>query len=128
MVRISNVNIPGKKNTPFALTYVYGIGRTRATKIVAKLNISSHKKADDLTDDEIKAINEEIKQHFAVEGELKRINQEIINEDVRLGTYRGLRRLKKLPVNGQRTRHNARTCKGRVRKTVANKKKAPKPK
>jgi small subunit ribosomal protein S13 len=127
MVRISNVNIPGNKNTSFALTYIYGIGRTRAEKLVTKLNISFQKKADDLTDDEIKAINEEIKG-FAVEGELKRINQEIINEGIRLGTYRGLRRLKRLPVNGQRTRHNARTCKGRVRKTVANKKKVPKPK
>ncbi|CAG8514933.1 2651_t:CDS:1 [Cetraspora pellucida] len=126
MVRISNVDIPNNKNVSFALTHVYGIGHTRAQGIVTKLNIVSQKKAGDLTDIEIKAINEEIK-HFPVEGELKRIEQEIINEDARLGTYRGLRRFK-LPVNGQRTRHNARTCKGPVRKTVANKKKAPKPK
>ncbi|CAG8793599.1 24267_t:CDS:2, partial [Racocetra persica] len=113
-------------NTPFALTYIYGIGRSRAKEIVAKLKISPQKKAGSLTDEEVKLINEEIK-HFPVEGELRRINQEIVNEDARLGSYRGLRRFK-LPVNGQRTRHNARTCKGPVRKTIANKKKAPRPK
>jgi len=126
MVRVSNVNIPDKKNVPFALTYIYGIGRSRAQKIVEKSKIDSFKKAGDLTTEEIKVINEEIK-NFPIESELKRIKQEIINTGIRLGTYRGTRRLKKLPVNGQRTRHNARTSKGHVRKTVANKKKPPKP-
>lgn len=131
MVRISNVNIPDNKNTPFALTYIYGIGQSRAEQIVAKLNITRTQKAGALTDDEIKAISDEIKQ-FPVEGELKRLKQEIINNGIRLGTYRGLRRLKKLPVNGQRTRHNAHTAKKggsgkRKVVAVAGKKKAPKP-
>jgi small subunit ribosomal protein S13 len=125
MVRISNVNIPDKKNVPYSLTYIYGIGQSRAKKIVNKLNIDSFKKAEKLTNDEIKKINEEIKD-FPIEGELKRLKQEIINTGIRLGTYRGNQRRKRLPVNGQRTRHNARTCKGRLKKTVANKKKAPK--
>src|SRR5437764_14088330 len=127
MVRISNVDIPSNKSIPFALTYIEGIGQPRAKKIVNKLNIDSKKKAKDLTETEIRALNEEIKQ-FPTEGELRRIKQEIISNEIRLGTYRGLRRLKNLQVNGQRTRHNARTAKGHVRKTVANKKKPLKPK
>jgi small subunit ribosomal protein S13 len=126
MANISNNIIPDNKNVPVSLTYIYGIGKSRAQKIVAKLNISVNKKTSDLQVSEIKALNEEIKQ-FLVGDELKQAKREIIEKEIKVGTYRGLRRIRKLPVNGQRTRHNARTSKGHVRKTVANKKKAPKP-
>jgi small subunit ribosomal protein S13 len=127
MVRIGNKEIPDKKNIAVALTYVYGIGMSRAHEIINKTKIFGQKKTRDLTDGEIKLINEEIK-HFSTEGELKEKIQRNISEQIRLGTYQGLRRSRKpnpLPIHGQRTRHNARTAKGHKRITVANKKKAP---
>src|SRR6185369_6379207 len=130
MVRIGNKEIPDKKNISVSLTYVYGIGVSRAQEIVNKTKISAHKKTRDLTENEIKLLNEEIK-HFPTEGELKEKVQKNISEQIRLGTYKGLRRSRKpnpLPIHGQRTRHNARTAKGHKRITVANKKKAPTPK
>jgi len=127
MVRIGNKEIPDKKNIAVALTYVYGIGMSRAHEIINKTKIFGQKKTRDLTEGEIKLINEEIK-HFSTEGELKEKIQRNISEQIRLGTYQGLRRSRKpnpLPIHGQRTRHNARTAKGHKRITVANKKKAP---
>lgn len=127
MVRIGNKEIPDKKNIAVALTYVYGIGMSRAHEIINKTKIFGQKKTRDLSEGEIKLINEEIK-HFSTEGELKEKIQRNISEQIRLGTYQGLRRSRKpnpLPIHGQRTRHNARTAKGHKRITVANKKKAP---
>ncbi|MEG7978606.1 MAG: ribosomal protein uS13 [Mollicutes bacterium UO1] len=127
MVRIGNKEIPDKKNIAVALTYVYGIGMSRAREIINKTKIFGQKKTRDLSEEEIKLINEEIK-HFPIEGELKEKVQKNISEQIRLGTYQGLRRSRKpnpLPIHGQRTRHNARTAKGHKRITVANKKKAP---
>src|SRR3954469_18277729 len=127
MVRIGNKEIPDKKNITVALTYVYGIGMSRAREIINKTKIFGQKKTRDLSEGEIKLINEEIK-HFSTEGELKEKIQRNISEQICLGTYQGLRRSRKpnpLPIHGQRTRHNARTAKGHKRITVANKKKAP---
>jgi small subunit ribosomal protein S13 len=127
MVRIGNKEIPDNKNLSVALTYIYGIGRTQAQRIINETNLESQKKVGKLKTEEIKLINEKVKQ-FPTEGELKEKIQKIISEQIRLGTYRGLRRSRKpnpLPIHGQRTRHNARTAKGHKRITVANKKKAP---
>ncbi|CAG8467412.1 395_t:CDS:2 [Gigaspora margarita] len=109
MFRIGSTNIPGEKNISIALTYVYGIGPTRAVTIVNKLNISPHKKAANLTEDEIKAISEEIK-HFPVEGELKRIEQEIISQETSLRTYRkpGQRSFRVIVIEAKKKRESGR--------------------
>jgi small subunit ribosomal protein S13 len=130
MVFISNVNIPDNKGIVFSLTYIYGIGISRARKILSQSDIDSTKKTNKLNDEEIKKINKQIEQ-FDVESELKKKNRELFLEGVRIGRYRDLRRKKKLPANGQRTRHNARTAKkGGIAKikriAVTGKKKAPK--
>ena len=127
MVRIGNKEVPDNKNVLVALTYIYGIGKTRSQKIVDETKIEYQKKVRSLSVEEIKSINEKVKQ-FSTEGELKEKIQKIISEQIRLGTYKGLRRSRRpnpLPIHGQRTRHNARTAKGHKRITVANKKKAP---
>jgi small subunit ribosomal protein S13 len=122
MVRISNIDIPGIKNIDISLTYIYGIGKSRAKKIVDKLGIDPKIKAKNLTDKQISDIGKEIKE-FTVEGDLRQAIAQSINEQIRISCYKGLRRLKHLPIRGQSSRHNARTNKG-VRKTVANKKKS----
>jgi len=127
MVRIGNKEVPDNKNVLVALTYIYGIGKTRAKEIVNDTKVEYQKKIRSLSPEEIKLINEKIKK-FSTEGELKEKIQKIISEQIRLGTYKGLRRSRRpnpLPIHGQRTRHNARTAKGHKRITVANKKKAP---
>jgi ribosomal protein uS13 len=140
MVRIGNKEIPINKNVRAGLTRIYGIGWFTAETIINKLGIEIKKRIRDLSEAEIKSISGEIK-HFTTEGELREKVQRNINEQIRLGTYQGLRRSRKpnpLPIHGQRTRHNARTAKagamklkpGEKRKkgTVAGKKKAPTPK
>ena len=140
MVRIGNKEIPQNKNVRVGLTNIYGIGWSTAEKIINKLGIEIKKRICDLSETEIKSISEEIKS-FSIEGELKEKIQKNINEEIRLGTYHGLRRSRKpnpLPIHGQRTRHNARTAKAgaaklkpgekRKKHTIANKKKAPTPK
>ncbi|CAH1755723.1 4976_t:CDS:1 [Entrophospora sp. SA101] len=127
MVRIGNKEIPNNKNVRAGLTNIYGIGWSTAEMIVNKLGIKNRKRIRDLSETEIKSIGGEIK-NFSTEGELKEKTQKNISEQIRLGTYQGLRRSRKpnpLPIHGQRTRHNARTAKGHKRITVANKKKAP---
>lgn len=127
MVRIANKEMPDNKNLSVALTFIYGVGRTRAQTIINDNKLDKQKKVRELTADEIKLINEKVK-NFSIEGELKEKIQKNISEQIRLGIYRGLRRSRKpnpLPIHGQRTRHNARTAKGHKRITVANKKKAP---
>ena len=127
MVRIGNKEVPDNKNVLVALTYIYGIGKTRAQEIVDETKVEHQKKVHSLNAEEIKLINEKIKQ-FSTEGELKEKIQKIISEQIRLCTYKGLRRSRRpnpLPIHGQRIRHNARTAKGYKRITVANKKKAP---
>lgn len=127
MVRIGNKEILDNKNVRAGLTSFYGVGWTTAEKIISKLNIEFKKRIRDLSAEEIKLINGEIKS-IPTEGELKEKVQKSISEQISLGTYKGLRRSRKpnpLPIHGQRTRHNARTAKGHKRITVANKKKAP---
>jgi len=127
MVRIGNKEIPDNKNVLVGLTYIYGIGKTIAQEIVNDTKIQYTKKVNNLNLEEIRLINEKIKK-FSTEEELKRKIQKNISDQIRLGTYQGLRRSRKpnpLPIHGQRTRHNSRTAKGHKRITVANKKKAP---
>ncbi|MCE9506818.1 MAG: 30S ribosomal protein S13 [Alphaproteobacteria bacterium] len=123
MARIEGVNIPAEKVVGIALTYVFGIGRTSAKKILEAANVAWGKRVNALTEDELNRIRDLIKAKHKVEGELRRELAMSIKRLMDLGCYRGLRHRKGLPVNGQRTRTNARTRKG-PRKTVTGKKMA----
>ncbi|WP_026999287.1 30S ribosomal protein S13 [Eisenibacter elegans] len=125
MARIAGVDIPDKKRGEIALTYIYGIGRSTAQKILLKAGISSDKKVIDWTDEESNAVRNIIATEFKVEGALKSEVQLHIKRLMDIACYRGLRHRKGLPLRGQRTKNNSRTRKGK-RKTVANKKKATK--
>ena len=124
MPRIAGINIPGNKKVPYALQYIFGIGRTFAWDIVKKAEIDPNLRADDLSDDDLAKIRHLLDNEYTVEGELRREITMNIRRLMDFGTYRGLRHRKGLPVNGQRTKTNARTRKG-PRRTVAGKKKAP---
>ena len=121
MARIAGVDIPREKRVVISLTYVYGIGKTLSQKILAAAGVSEEKRVKDLTDDEIVRIRQEV-QKYRVEGDLRREIALNIKRLMEIGSYRGIRHRKGLPVRGQNTRNNARTRKG-PRKTVANKKK-----
>lgn len=121
MARIAGIDIPREKRIVISLTYVYGIGRTRSSKILAAAGISEDKRTKDLTDEEIVRIRQEV-QKYIVEGDLRRERALNIKRLMEIGSYRGLRHRRGLPVRGQNTKNNARTRKG-PRKTVANKKK-----
>ncbi len=123
MARIAGVDIPDKKRGEIALTYIFGIGRSAAQKILTKAEVSWDKKAQDWTDDEQNSIRTVIGDTVKVEGELRSEIQMNIKRLQDIGTYRGIRHRIGLPVRGQGTKNNARTRKGR-KKTVANKKKA----
>ncbi|MBK7096495.1 MAG: 30S ribosomal protein S13 [Saprospiraceae bacterium] len=125
MARISGVDLPKNKRGVIGLTYIYGIGRSRAKEILAEAEISEDTKVHQWTDDNIKEIVRIIQTEFKVEGELRSEVQLNIKRLMDIASYRGLRHRKGLPTRGQRTRTNARTRKGR-KKTVANKKKATK--
>lgn len=125
MARIEGVNVPTEKVVGIALTYIYGIGRTRAKKILDVANVPWGKRVNALTEDELNRIRDTIKANYKVEGELRRDVAMTIKRLMDLGCYRGLRHRKGLPVRGQRTRTNARTRKG-PRKTIAGKKIATK--
>lgn len=122
MARIAGVNIPSTKRLPIALTYIYGIGRTKAFEICKKVNIEDTKRVNQLSDDEVLRIREVIDQDYKVEGELRSEVGRNIKRLMDLGCYRGLRHRKGLPVRGQRTNTNARTRKGKA-KPIAGKKK-----
>jgi len=124
MARISGVDLPKNKRGVIGLTYIFGIGRTTAIKILENCGIDQSVKVDDWSDDNIKAIREQIGE-ITVEGALRGEVQMNIKRLMDIGCYRGLRHRKGLPVRGQRTQTNARTRKGK-KKTVANKKKATK--
>lgn len=124
MPRVAGIDIPGKKRIEFALTYVYGIGLSRARKIVAESGLSPQAKAESLSDDDISKIRSFIDSHYQVEGNLRREVSMSIKRLMDTGAYRGTRHKKGLPVRGQRTKTNARTRKG-PRKTVAGRKQAP---
>lgn len=125
MARIAGVDIPNDKRGVISLTYIYGIGKSSATKILDKAGISPDKKVKDWDDDEMRAIRDVITNEFKIEGELKSEVQMNIKRLMDIGCYRGLRHRRGLPLRGQHTKNNSRTRKGK-RKTVANKKKATK--
>ena len=122
MARISGVDLPREKRVEIGLTYIYGIGRTSSNRILAEAKVDPNTRVRDLTDDEVKRISAVIDESQTVEGDLRREIAMNIKRLQEIGCYRGIRHRKSLPVRGQKTKTNARTCKG-PRKTVANKKK-----
>lgn len=125
MARISGVDLPKNKRGEIGLTYIYGIGKSTAQKILAEANVDKEKKVSDWNDDEINAIRLQITENFKVEGELRSEVQLNIKRMMDIGCQRGIRHRLGLPLRGQRTKNNSRTRKGK-KKTVANKKKATK--
>ena len=119
MPRLLGVDIPGKKQSRFALRYIHGIGPRRADDVLAACGIEPVKKADDLTQDEIHAITTIIQEHYRVEGDLRREVSQNIRRLISIGSYRGLRHKRGLPVRGQRTKTNAKTRKGGRRASSA---------
>ena len=124
MARIAGVDLPKSKRMEIALTYIYGIGRSASREILNQAGISLDLKTDDLTDDDVVKIRQIMDQSYKVEGDLRRDVTGNIKRHLDMGSYRGLRHRRNLPVRGQRTHTNARTRKG-PRKTVAGKKQAP---
>jgi len=122
MARIAGVDLPREKRVEIGLTYIFGIGRSGATRIVKEANVNPDTRVRDLTDDEVIRIRDVIDRSQMVEGDLRREVALNIKRLVEIGCYRGIRHRRGLPVRGQRTKTNARTRKGKVR-TVANKKK-----
>jgi small subunit ribosomal protein S13 len=123
MARIAGVNLPNQKRLVIGLTYIYGIGQPSAQKVCAELGLSPDEKIKDLTDDEVTKLREYIDGNLQVEGDLRRERQQSIKRLQEIGSYRGLRHRRGLPVHGQRTKTNARTRKG-PKKTVGRGKKA----
>ena len=123
MARIAGVDLPREKRVEIGLTYIYGIGRVSADRILEAANVDPSTRVRDLTDDEVKRISAVIDETMTVEGDLRREIALNIKSLQEIGCYRGIRHRKGLPVRGQRTKNNARTRKG-PKKTIANKKKA----
>ena len=126
MARISGVNIPLNKRVEIGLTYIYGIGRPTANKLLDEAGISADTYVRDLTEDEVVRLRELIDGRLMVEGDLRRDRQQNVKRLQEIGSYRGLRHRRGLPVHGQNTKTNARTRKGPKRMQVAGKKKATK--
>ena len=122
MARISGVDLPREKRVEIGLTYIYGIGRASSNRILADAGVNPDTRVKDLTDDEVKKLANIIAETQTVEGDLRREIAMNIKRLQEIGCYRGIRHRKSLPVRGQKTKTNARTCKG-PRKTVANNKK-----
>ena len=122
MARIAGVNIPNNKRVPIALTYIHGIGRSKAAEICTRVGIPVERRAHEMTDDEVLRVRELIDREYTVEGDLRRTVAMNIKRLMDLGCYRGLRHRRGLPVRGQRTHTNARTRKGPRRGAVAAKK------
>ncbi|XOB40440.1 MAG: 30S ribosomal protein S13 [Candidatus Nealsonbacteria bacterium] len=120
MPRIAGVNIPEEKKIKIALTYIYGIGLSLSSKILLETGINPSTKAKDIKPDEINRLKEIIEKNYKVEGEAKRKVMMAIKRLKDIGTWRGLRHIKRLPVRGQRTKTNTRTVRGNVRKTVGS--------
>ncbi|HKT55793.1 MAG TPA: 30S ribosomal protein S13 [Microbacterium sp.] len=123
MARLAGVDIPRDKRVVIALTYIYGIGRTRSNEILAATEIDESIRVKDLTDDQLVSLRDYIEGNYKVEGDLRREVAADIRRKVEIGSYEGLRHRRGLPVRGQRTKTNARTRKG-PKRTVAGKKKA----
>jgi small subunit ribosomal protein S13 len=126
VARISGVNIPLNKRVEIGLTYIFGIGRPTANKLLSEAHIEPDRKVRDLTDDEVVRLRELIDSELTVEGDLRRERSQNIKRLQEIGCYRGLRHRRGLPVHGQNTKTNARTRKGPRRMQVAGKKKATK--
>ena len=126
MARIAGINIPLNKRVEIGLTYIYGIGQSTSCKILAELGIEPDRKVRDLTDDEVSKLRDLIDRDYVVEGDLRRERSQNIKRLMEIGSYRGLRHRRGLPVHGQNTKTNARTRKGPKRMQVAGKKKAGK--
>ena len=123
MARIAGVDLPNPKRVEIGLTAIYGIGVSKSNEILKSVGVDHNKRVKDLTDDEVRRLSDYITEHVMVEGDLRRERTLNIKRLKEIGCYRGIRHRKGLPVRGQKTKTNARTCKG-PRKTVANKKKA----
>ena len=123
MARVAGADIPDAKRVEIALTYIYGIGRTRSVQILSETKVNKDIRVKDLSDDQLVAIRDFIEGNFKVEGDLRRDVAADIRRKVEIGSYEGIRHRKGLPVRGQRTKTNARTRKG-PKRTVAGKKKA----
>jgi small subunit ribosomal protein S13 len=126
MARIAGVDLPARKRAEIGLTYIFGIGRTRAKSILYRAGIDPDRKVADLTEEEVSRIRQILEEEGAVEGDLRKEVSLNVKRLIEMGSYRGLRHRRGLPVRGQRTHTNARTRKGPRRGTVANKKKAGK--
>jgi small subunit ribosomal protein S13 len=124
MARIAGVDLPRNKHTRIALTYIYGIGHSRAATILASANVDGEKKVQDLSEDEVNRIRQVIESEGLVEGDLRKDISMHIKRLIEIGSYRGYRHRRNLPVRGQRTHTNARTRKGPRKGTVAQKKKS----
>lgn len=122
MARISGVDLPNEKRVEIGLTYIYGIGRTTANKVIEATGINPDTRCRDLTEDDVKKLSDYITNHLTVEGDLRRDTAFDIKRLIEIGCYRGVRHRKGLPVRGQTSKNNARTRKG-PKKTIANKKK-----
>jgi small subunit ribosomal protein S13 len=125
LARIAGVNLPNQKRLEIGLTYIYGIGASTARQIAAALGLSPDTKVRDLTDDEVTKLRQYIDENLEVEGDLRRERSQAVKRLGEIGAYRGIRHRRGLPVNGQRTKTNARTRKG-PKKTVGRGKKAAK--
>jgi small subunit ribosomal protein S13 len=125
MARLVGVDLPREKRLEIALTYIFGIGRTRADQILAATGISPDLRVKDLTDEQLIPLREYIEANFKIEGDLRREVQADIRRKIEIGSYQGIRHRRGMPVRGQRTHTNARTRKG-PKKTVAGKKKVAK--
>jgi small subunit ribosomal protein S13 len=123
LARIAGVNLPNSKRLEIGLTYIYGVGQPTARDICAALGLSPDEKVKDLTDEEVTKLQRYIDENYRVEGDLRRERQQAIKRLTEIGAYRGIRHRRGLPVNGQRTKTNARTRKG-PKKTVGRGKKA----
>lgn len=124
MARIAGVDLPRTKRAEVGLTYIYGIGRARSLSILVRAGVDPNKKVKDLTDDEATRIRQVIEEEGGVEGDLRKEVALSIRRLIEVGSYRGLRHRRNLPVRGQRTHTNARTRKGPRKGTIANKKRA----
>jgi small subunit ribosomal protein S13 len=123
VARIAGINLPNQKRLEIGLTYIYGIGRSAANEVCASLGLSPDTKVRDLTDEEITKLRDYIDANMQVEGDLRRERQQAVKRLTEIGAYRGVRHRRGLPVNGQRTKTNARTRKG-PKRTVGRGKKA----
>jgi small subunit ribosomal protein S13 len=126
MARIAGINIPLNKRVEVGLTYIYGIGRSTAGKVVEQAGVDPDTYVKDLTDDEVLKLREQIDQELSVEGDLRRERSQNVKRLMEIGSYRGLRHRRGLPVRGQRTKTNGRTRKGPRRMQVAGRKKVKK--